>query len=173
MVQSPASTQGHPAAGLHPSAPRSAEGCPLVLVSECLRLGGSLNMHHPKSPVLASRSLAHIGDTPSRPPALGHRSGFHLPSLGRFQTQRSTSNLDNYGLYYCFLSLNRGQITHLNTTTGGSPQAAGAVWGEGPGSTWVGGGRVWGRAQRCTSWSLGDRPAGWAPPGRHPDTAVS
>lgn len=75
------------------------------------------------------------GDTPSShhcPPALGLRSGFHLPSLGKCQTPRGSRNLDNYGHYYYFLSLNRGQITHLNTTRAGHG-GKGHPWGEGPG----------------------------------------
>lgn len=88
---------------------------------------------------MASRGLAGFGDTPRShhcPPALGLRSGFRLPSLGKCQTQRGSSNLDNYGHYYYFLSLNGGQITHLNTTTSCWPQAEGAtgvgegLWGK-------------------------------------------
>lgn len=63
---------------------------------------------------------------PTRP---GPQVRFPSPSLGKCQTQRGSSNLDNYGHYYYFLSLNGGQITHLNTTTSCWPQAEGATGG--------------------------------------------
>lgn len=94
----------------------------------------------------ASKGLAGFGDTPSShhcPPALGLRSGFRLPSLGKCQTRRGSRNLDNYGRYYYFLSLNRGQITHLNTTTSAGHRRKGPPVGGGDlgGSTWRRGGQ--------------------------------
>lgn len=86
------------------------------------------------SRAMASNGLAGFGDTPSShhcPPTLGLRSGFRLPSLGKCQTQRGSRNLDNYGCYYYFLSLNRGQITHLNTTTSAGHRRKGPLMGGG------------------------------------------
>lgn len=91
-------------------------------------LGGS------SSRAMASKGLAGFGDTPSShhcPPALGLRSGFRLLSLGKCQTRRGSRNLDNYGRYYYFLSLNRGQITHLNTTTSAGHRREGPPVGGG------------------------------------------
>lgn len=86
------------------------------------------------SRAMAGNGLADFGDTPSShhcPPTLGLRSGFRLPSLGKCQTRRGSRNLDNYGRYYYFLSLNRGQITHLNTTTSAGHRRKGPLVGGG------------------------------------------